>query len=69
MRAECCCAQEPSRKLHPTIWHAKELLRQFSREQEVVMFCDLHGHSQKKDIFAYGAQKEAKDMTASVPGR
>lgn len=40
---------------------------------QVVMFCDLHGHSRKKDVFIYGCEKKTKDMVPQwfgcpVPG-
>lgn len=37
-------------------------------EREVVLFCDLHGHSRKKGIFMYGCEKGPKDLTPSYPG-
>lgn len=48
------CWVDPSPKLHPTIYHAKQMLRQFKEETEVVLVCDMHGHSRKKNIFMYG---------------
>ena len=59
---------EPSRKLHPTIWHTKELLKAFARERELSLFCDMHGHSHKRDVFVYGAEKLGRDSSAAVPG-
>lgn len=48
---------EPQKKLHPTIHSLKSLAKGFSEEREVAMFIDLHGHSRKKGIFLYGAEK------------
>ena len=42
---------EPSRKLHPTIHYTKQMLRRFMEDREVTIFCDLHGHSRKMNIF------------------
>ncbi|KAL9653635.1 hypothetical protein ABK040_009112 [Willaertia magna] len=44
----------PSIHLHPTIYHAKRMILQFAREHEVVLFCDFHGHSRRKNMFMYG---------------
>ncbi|KAM6119333.1 LOW QUALITY PROTEIN: cytosolic carboxypeptidase 4 [Pterocles gutturalis] len=45
----------PSSLLHPTIYHAKGLLYYLrSIGRAPLVFCDYHGHSQKKDIFLYG---------------
>ncbi|XP_069480385.1 cytosolic carboxypeptidase 4 [Ambystoma mexicanum] len=45
----------PSKDLHPTIYHTKGLLcylRSIGRTP--LVFCDYHGHSQKKNVFLYG---------------
>ena len=45
---------DPSQKQHPTIFCIKQLLRQMQGERELFLFCDLHGHSRKKNMFMYG---------------
>ena len=44
----------PSKMLHPVIYHAKNMIRDFSKERSVEMICDLHGHSKRKNVFMYG---------------
>lgn len=44
----------PSKILHPTNFAVKKLIRSFSKERELVFYCDLHGHSRRKNIFMYG---------------
>lgn len=45
----------PCAKLHPTIFHTKGLLLFTKLINKVpIIYCDLHGHSQKKNIFIYG---------------
>ncbi|XP_049761860.1 cytosolic carboxypeptidase 4 isoform X3 [Elephas maximus indicus] len=45
----------PSAHLQPTIYHAKGLLYYLSSiGRSPVVFCDIHGHSQKKNVFLYG---------------
>ena len=39
---------------YPTVWHTRNMVKQFCQEREVVMFCDLHGHSRKHNVFIYG---------------
>uniref|UniRef100_A0AAY4BLL5 Cytosolic carboxypeptidase 1 n=1 Tax=Denticeps clupeoides TaxID=299321 RepID=A0AAY4BLL5_9TELE len=47
--------QNPSRDLHPTIYHTKGLLQYLSAQQRApLVFCDYHGHSRKKNVFMYG---------------
>lgn len=40
--------------LHPTVYEAKKLCRDFQKEREVTLITDLHGHSRSKNIFMYG---------------
>ncbi|NXC65813.1 CBPC4 carboxypeptidase, partial [Anhinga anhinga] len=45
----------PSSQLHPTIYHTKGLLYYLrSIGRAPLVFCDYHGHSQKKNVFLYG---------------
>jgi len=52
----------------PTIKAFKDLVRGLMREREVVLLCDLHGHSRKHGVFAYGCEKAPKDATPAAPG-
>jgi hypothetical protein len=45
---------KPNRLLHPTIYYAKQLIRHTHSERKVVLYCDFHGHSRKKNAFFYG---------------
>ena len=40
--------------LHPVVFAVKKFKRTFSKERQVVLYCDLHGHSRRKNIFMYG---------------
>ncbi|XP_073917593.1 cytosolic carboxypeptidase 4 isoform X2 [Castor canadensis] len=45
----------PSAHLQPTIYHAKGLLYYMSSiGRKPIVFCDFHGHSQRKNVFLYG---------------
>jgi len=48
------CWLDPSKKLHPTVFHAKAMIKKFCDDREVVLCADLHGHSRKKNMFMYG---------------
>jgi len=52
---------DPSRTVHPTIYYTKMMLKRFAEDREVVMYCDLHGHSRKKNIFVYGCDNKSGD--------
>ena len=44
----------PSRVLHPVNFAVKRLIRSFAKDRELMLYCDLHGHSRRKNIFMYG---------------
>jgi hypothetical protein len=46
--------KNPSKSLHPTIYHTKKLIKKLHQERGVHLYCDLHGHSQKENVFMYG---------------
>ena len=48
----------PHQKLHPIIYELKSFLRQL---KEISLFCDLHGHSTKRNSFIYGCPTAAKE--------
>ena len=44
----------PAKSLFPVLVHLKRLIRTFTKENKVVFYCDLHGHSRSKNMFMYG---------------
>ena len=42
------------REAYPTVWHAKQFIKKLSEERKIVVYCDLHGHSRKQNVFIYG---------------
>jgi cytosolic carboxypeptidase protein 2/3 len=50
----------PSPVIHPSIYYAKKLAMEFSQDREMILFCDLHGHSRKKNLFIYGNMSNPK---------
>jgi cytosolic carboxypeptidase protein 2/3 len=58
----------PSKILHPVNSAVKKLIRSFVKEREIVLYCDLHGHSRRKNIFMYGNNiKEQPHSTRVFP--
>ena len=45
---------DPYKKNHPTIFHTKALIKKIKEERELFVYCDIHGHNKKKNIFLYG---------------
>ncbi len=58
----------PSPALHPEIFHSKALLEYASRVLRVrpFVFCDLHGHSRKKNVFLYGCSPHLSWLPADA---
>jgi cytosolic carboxypeptidase protein 2/3 len=46
--------QDPNKEQHPVLFSMKQLINQTKQEREILLFCDFHGHSRKKNIFMYG---------------
>lgn len=44
----------PSKLLHPTIYYAKMLAKSCNNDHSIIVFCDMHGHSKKRNVFMYG---------------
>ena len=45
--------KHPSPQLHPTVYYTKKLIQASSEDNEITLFCDMHGHSMKKNVFMY----------------
>ena len=45
------CYIDPSKKLHPTVYHLKAMIKKLQEDRDIFLVCDLHGHSRKKNIF------------------
>ena len=45
--------QSPSKYLHPTVYYTKKFMQYFGEEHEIALYCDMHGHSMKKNMFVY----------------
>lgn len=46
----------PSKLLHPTIYYTKKLLKICHQDNQVLLFCDFHGHTRKRNVFMYGCE-------------
>ena len=44
---------KPNRIWHPTIHSLKDMIGKLNSTRGVLMYCDLHGHSRKKNVFLY----------------
>ncbi|RLO09681.1 hypothetical protein DYB28_004389 [Aphanomyces astaci] len=44
---------KPCQDTHPTIFAAKHMIMSMRNARRVVLFCDIHGHSRKKNMFVF----------------
>ncbi|XP_055956157.1 cytosolic carboxypeptidase 2 [Patella vulgata] len=49
--------RHPKRENFPTIFTIKNMIDDLLNKNEVVLYCDLHGHSRKQNVFMYGNNK------------
>ncbi|XP_066543208.1 cytosolic carboxypeptidase 3 [Amia ocellicauda] len=40
----------------PTVWATKNMVCRLLKEREVLLYCDLHGHNRKHNVFIYGCE-------------
>ncbi|XP_072001235.1 cytosolic carboxypeptidase 3 isoform X2 [Engystomops pustulosus] len=40
----------------PSIWFTRNMIRRVMEEREILLYCDLHGHSRKQNVFMYGCK-------------
>ena len=58
----------PSKVLQPIIYQVKKMINDIHEERECVLFCDLHGHSRRKNVFMYGCNfPKAPEETRLFP--
>ncbi|CAH1248158.1 AGBL3 [Branchiostoma lanceolatum] len=46
--------RNPRKEIFPTVYYIKEMTEAFKRDHEIIVYCDLHGHSRKPNVFMYG---------------
>ncbi|KAG7207959.1 hypothetical protein KM043_009543 [Ampulex compressa] len=46
------------RESYPSVWHTKLMIRRLLEECGVAIYCDLHAHSRKHNMFAYGCESK-----------
>jgi murein tripeptide amidase MpaA len=59
---------DPSKKSHPTIYHTKQLIKRMKEERDLMLYCDFHGHSRKKNAFIYGCARDTSRKEQIFPG-
>ncbi|MGH0143939.1 UNVERIFIED_CONTAM: hypothetical protein FKN15_011940, partial [Acipenser sinensis] len=46
------------RESFPTVWATRSFIQRLCEERELLLYCDLHGHSRKANVFMYGCESD-----------
>ena len=52
----------PNKILHPTVYSTKNMIKEFKERHQVMMVCDMHGHTKKKNVFMYGCSVKSPEL-------
>ncbi|KAM3609061.1 uncharacterized protein V6R79_009303 [Siganus canaliculatus] len=52
----------------PSVWHIRKMVERLVAKTDVALYCDLHGHSRKNNIFMYGCNNR-KDASLKLHER
>lgn len=55
--------ETPSKRLHPEIYALKKAILELAQRTQILMFCDMHGHSKKKNAFIYGCTDKSNPLS------
>ncbi|XP_069852907.1 cytosolic carboxypeptidase 3 isoform X3 [Dipodomys merriami] len=50
----------------PAVWYTRNMIHRLMEKREVILYCDLHGHSRKENIFMYGCNGSDQSKTKSL---
>lgn len=50
--------ENPSKQYHAEVYYCKKLIQNLKELGDIILFCDLHGHSMKKNAFIYGSHNQ-----------
>ncbi|KFP25686.1 Cytosolic carboxypeptidase 3, partial [Colius striatus] len=46
------------KKCYPSIWYTQNMIRRVKEERDVFLYCDIHGHNTKQNVFMYGCERK-----------
>ncbi|NWX12037.1 CBPC3 carboxypeptidase, partial [Aegotheles bennettii] len=45
------------KKCYPSIWYTRNMIRRVMEQRGVFLYCDIHGHNKKQNVFMYGCER------------
>ncbi|KAM4676451.1 cytosolic carboxypeptidase 3 [Discoglossus pictus] len=49
----------------PAVWFTRNMIKRVMEEREILLYCDLHGHSRKQNVFMYGCKGKGAQADSS----
>nr|XP_009912264.1 PREDICTED: cytosolic carboxypeptidase 3-like [Haliaeetus albicilla] len=46
------------KKFYPSIWYTRNMIKRVMGEHGVFLYCDIHGHNRKQNVFMYGCERK-----------
>ncbi|KAM6092977.1 cytosolic carboxypeptidase 3 isoform 2-T3 [Theristicus caerulescens] len=46
------------KKCYPSIWYTRNMIKRVMGERYVFLYCDIHGHNRKQNVFMYGCERK-----------
>ncbi|XP_076191800.1 cytosolic carboxypeptidase 3 isoform X3 [Aptenodytes patagonicus] len=46
------------KKCYPSIWYTRNMIKRVMGERDVFLYCDIHGHNRKQNVFVYGCERK-----------
>uniref|UniRef100_A0A8C5QQR7 AGBL carboxypeptidase 3 n=1 Tax=Leptobrachium leishanense TaxID=445787 RepID=A0A8C5QQR7_9ANUR len=43
----------------PSVWFTRKMISRVMEEREILLYCDMHGHSRKQNVFMYGCKPKS----------
>ncbi|XP_072722847.1 cytosolic carboxypeptidase 3 isoform X2 [Ciconia boyciana] len=57
------------KKCYPSIWYTRNMIKRVMGERDVFLYCDIHGHNRKQNVFMYGCERKQQAKAPYVHPR
>ncbi|XP_068943379.1 cytosolic carboxypeptidase 3 isoform X1 [Petaurus breviceps papuanus] len=63
------CYTSIQKDSYPSVWYTRNMIRRLMEDREILLYCDLHGHSRRGNIFMYGCENSGEDRELCLEQR
>ncbi|XP_025972854.1 cytosolic carboxypeptidase 3 isoform X4 [Dromaius novaehollandiae] len=57
------------KEFYPSIWYTRNMIKRVMEERDILLYCDLHGHNRKKNVFVYGCERKQQAKAPNLHPR